>query len=310
MRGLLSSMMRQANKVEKFKNSLEPIDALHAKYGTSTGLNVVEDDEWGHLQLDATSLFLLMIAQMIASGLKLIYTIDEVNFIQNLVHYISKTYCTPDFGIWERGHKINTGSTEINCSSVGMAKAALEALDGFNLFGNVLSSEAVVHVVASDIARSRFTLQGLLPRESSSKETDAALLSIIAYPAYAIEDEELFNKTRNKIKKKLEGNYGCKRFLRDGHQSTLEDSTRLHYESSELKKFEDIESEWPLFFTYFLLDSLMREEKDEIEYWKKKLEPLFIEQDGLKLLPELYYVPQELIEAEKANPGSQKRVAK
>ena len=309
MRGLLNSMMRQASKVEKFKKTLEPIDALHAKYGTNTGLPVVEDDEWGHLQLDATSLFLLMIAQMTASGLRLIYTVDEVNFVQNLVHYISRTYCTPDFGIWERGHKINTGSTEVNCSSVGMAKAALEALDGFNLFGNVLSKEAVIHVVPSDIARSRFTLQGLLPRESSSKETDAAILSIIGYPAYAIENKELVNKTREKIIKKLQGNYGCKRFLLDGHQSVLEDSSRLHYESSELKEFEHIESEWPLFFTYFLLDSLMRGKDEEVQYWKEKLEPLFIEENGLKLLPELYYVPEELIEAEKQNPGSQKRVA-
>ena len=308
MRGLLNSMMRQSSKVEKFKKTLKPIDALHAKYGTNTGLPVVEDDEWGHLQLDATSLFLLMIAQMTASGLRLVYTIDEVNFVQNLVHYISKTYCTPDFGIWERGHKINTGSTEVNTSSVGMAKAALEALDGFNLFGNVLSKVAVIHVVPSDIARSRFTLHGLLPRESSSKETDAAILSIIGYPAYAVEDKELVDKTRNKITKKLQGNYGCKRFLRDGHQSVIEDSTRLHYESSELKEFEHIESEWPLFFTYFLLDSLMREKADEIKYWKEKLEPLFIEEDGVKLLPELYYVPEELIEAEKQHPGSQIRV--
>lgn len=308
MRGLLGSMMRQSSKVETFKKTLDPIDALHAKYGTNTGLPVVKDDEWGHLQLDATSLFLLMIAQMTASGLKLIFTIDEVNFIQNLVHYISKTYCTADFGIWERGHKINTGSAEVNSSSVGMAKAALEALDNFNLFGNVLSKEGVIHVVSSDIARSRFTLHGLLPRESSSKEIDAAILSIIGYPAYAIENEELVNKTRDKIIKKLGGNYGCKRFLLDGHQSVLEDSSRLHYESSELREFENIESEWPLFFTYFLLDALMRGKADEVEYYKEKLKPLFIEEDGVKLLPELYYVPEELIEAEKQNPGSQKRV--
>ena len=308
MRGLLVSMMRQSSKVEKFKNTLEPIDALHAKYGTNTGLPVVGDDEWGHLQLDATSLFLLMIAQMTASGLRLIYTIDEVNFVQNLVHYISRTYCTPDFGIWERGHKINTGATEVNCSSVGMAKAALEALDGFNLFGNVLSKEAVIHVIPSDIARSRFTLQGLLPRESSSKETDAALLSIVGYPAYAVEDKNIVEKTRDKIVKKLAGNYGCKRFLLDGHQSSIEDSSRLHYESSELREFEHIESEWPLFFTYFLLDALMREDSKDIDYWKKKLEPLFVEEDGELLLPELYIVPKESITAEKENPGSQKRV--
>lgn len=308
MRGLLTAMMRQASHVEKFKNSLNPMNALHAKYGTNTGLPVVGDGEWGHLQLDATSLYLLMIAQMTASGLKLIYTMDEVNFIQNLVHYISRTYCTPDFGIWERGNKINHGTPEINASSVGMAKAALEAMNGFNLFGNVSSQEAVIHVVPSDIARSRFTLHGLLPRESNSKETDAALLSIIGYPAYAIEDKVLLEKTRKKIIKKLSGNYGCKRFLLDGHQTAIEDDSRLHYEPQELRAFEHIESEWPLFFTYLLLDAHMREDSDAIQLWRDKLEHTFVNQDGEKLLPELYMVKQESIEAEKQNSGSQTRI--
>ncbi len=308
MRGLLVSMMRQSDRVETFKNTLNPIDALHAKYGTSTGLAVVGDDEWGHLQLDASSLFLLMMAQMISSGLRLIYTMDEVSFVQNLVHYISRTYCTPDYGIWERGNKINQGTTEINGSSVGMAKAALEAMDGFNLFGRIESQESVIHVIPSDIARSSFTLQSLLPRESVSKETDAALLSIIGYPAYAVEEETLLICTRDKIIKKLAGEYGCKRFLLDGHQSCLEDASRLHYEPSELRQFEHIESEWPLFFTYLLLDALMRDDEQEIRHWRKKLAPLFIEQDGEALLPELYIVPKEAIDAEKLNPGSQVRV--
>jgi len=309
MRGLLISMMRQADRVEKYKNTHNPIDALHAKYATDTGLAVVGDDEWGHLQLDATSLFVLMIAQMSASGLSIIYTIDEVNFVQNLVHYISRTYSTPDYGIWERGNKKNHGTTEINCSSVGMAKAALEAINGFNLFPNSNSQEGVIHIVLNDIARSRLTLKGLLPRESDSKETDAALLSIIGYPAYAVEDEILVTQTRDKIIEKLAGRYGCKRFLLDGHQSSIEDATRLHYEPSELREFTDIESEWPLFFTYLLLDALMRDDKEAVQNWKEKLEPLFVQEDGERLLPELYIVPKEKIEAEKNNPKSQDRIA-
>lgn len=308
MRGLLTAMMRQSDRVEKFKYSLNPTDALHAKYGTKTGLAVVGDDEWGHLQIDATSIFILMLAQMTASGLKIVYTEDEVDFVQNLVHYISRSYCTPDYGIWERGNKINKGATEINCSSVGMAKAALEAIDGFNLFGTSGGDEAVIHVVASDVARVRFTLESLLPRESTSKETDAALLSIIGYPAYAVEDDELVARTRKKIIKKLCGNYGCKRFLLDGHQSVLEDTSRLYYEPEELRKFAHIESEWPLFFTYLLIDALMRGDQEAVMHWQQKLQPLFVEYDGEKLLPELYIVPEEAIEAEKANPGSQKRI--
>ena len=87
MRGLLTAMMRQAEKVEKFKHTQDPMDALHAKYDTRSGSVVVGDHEWGHLQLDATSLFLLMLAQMTASGLRIVFTLDEVNFVQNLVHY-------------------------------------------------------------------------------------------------------------------------------------------------------------------------------------------------------------------------------
>ena len=61
---------------------------------------VVPDDKWGHLQLDATSLFVLQLAQMTASGLRIIFTKDEVDFVQNLVFYIERAYSTPDFGIW------------------------------------------------------------------------------------------------------------------------------------------------------------------------------------------------------------------
>ena len=125
MRGLLFCMLRQSGKVEQFKQTQSPLDALHAKYNTQTGDVVVGDDEWGHLQLDATSLFILILAQMTASGLPVIYTLDEVNFVQNLVYYIGRTYRTPDFGLWERGDKINHGSVELNASSIGMAKAAL-----------------------------------------------------------------------------------------------------------------------------------------------------------------------------------------
>ena len=127
MRGLLMSMMRQVSKVETFKVTQNPMDALHAKYNTQSGTTVVGDDQWGHLQLDATAIFLLMLAQMTRSGLRIVFTVDEVNFVQNLVHYIGRAYRTPDFGIWERGNKINNGVAEINASSVGMAKAALEA---------------------------------------------------------------------------------------------------------------------------------------------------------------------------------------
>ncbi len=308
MRGLLFAMMRQADKVEKFKDTQDPMDALHAKYDTATGGTVVGDSEWGHLQLDATSIFLLLLAQMTASGLQIIFNTDEVNFIQNLVYYIGRAYRTPDYGIWERGAKINHGDPELNASSVGMAKAAMEALNGINLFGVRGGQGSVIHVLPDEISRSRITLESLLPRESSSKEVDAAVLSVIGYPAFAVEDLDLCDRTRQEIVQKLQGNYGCKRFLRDGHQTVVEDTTRLHYEPWELKQFEHIESEWPLFFTYLFLDALFRGDRDRADEYNQRLASLLVEQGGLQLLPELYIVPAESVAAERANPSSQTRV--
>ena len=90
MRGLLFAMMRQAPKVEKFKKTQNIFDALHAKYDTKTGETVVGDRDWGHLQIDATSLFIVALADMTTSGLSIIFTQDEVDFVQNLVFYIER----------------------------------------------------------------------------------------------------------------------------------------------------------------------------------------------------------------------------
>lgn len=308
MRGLLFSMMRQAHKVEKFKQNQMLLDALHAKYSTTTGDTVVSDDGWGHLQIDATSLFLVMLAQMTTSGLSIVFTQDEVDFVQNLVYYIGRAYRTPDYGIWERGNKINHGSVELNASSIGMAKAALEAMSGLNLFGTKGSKASVIHVLPDEIARCRMTLKALLPRESMSKEVDSALLSVISYPAFAIEDPDLVERTRQKIIDRLQGNHGCIRFLRDGHQTVIEDGSRLHYEPTELKAFEHIECEWPLFFTYLALDGIFRGDRTQAEFYLNKLNEVAIERDGIQLLPEVYYIPDDAIEAEKAKPKSQTRL--
>ncbi len=58
----------QVAKVEMFKQTQSTKDCLHAKYDTPTCATVVGDDQWGHLQVDATSIYLLMLAQMTASG--------------------------------------------------------------------------------------------------------------------------------------------------------------------------------------------------------------------------------------------------
>ncbi|MDE3012080.1 MAG: glycosyl hydrolase family 15, partial [Pseudomonadota bacterium] len=304
MRGLLAAMMRQSAKVERFKVTQHPLDALHAKYDTRTGMPVVGDDAWGHLQIDATSVFLLMLAQMSASGLPIVQARHELDFVQNLVYYLGFAWRTPDFGIWERGNKRNDGEVEINASSVGMAKAALEAIDGARLLED---GSPVIHVPGDDIANAHTTLMNLLPRESQSKETDGALLAIIGFPAYAVENPELVERIQGEIVAKLEGPYGCKRFLRDGHQTSVEDQSRLYYEPGELARFEHIESEWPLFFCYQMLEAAMREQTAVARDYRQRLLDLCVEGEGFALLPELYRVAPDRVDAEREHPGSQPR---
>jgi phosphorylase kinase alpha/beta subunit len=49
----------------------------------------------------------------------------------------------------------------------------------------------------------------MLPRESNSKEVDAYLLSIIGYPAFAVEDPDLLELTRKTLIEKLQVEYLC-----------------------------------------------------------------------------------------------------
>uniref|UniRef100_A0A3B4GKZ5 Phosphorylase b kinase regulatory subunit n=1 Tax=Pundamilia nyererei TaxID=303518 RepID=A0A3B4GKZ5_9CICH len=309
MRGVLQCIMRQLDKVEKFKYSRSTSDSLHAKYNTKTCATVVGDDQWGHLQVDATSLFLLFLAQMTASGLHVIYTQDEVDVVQNLMFYIEAAYKVADYGMWERGDKTNQGITELNASSIGMAKAALEALDELNLFGAKGGPGSLVHALADDIQQCQSILTSMLPRASISKEVDAGVLAIISYPAFAVEDISIVNATKEEIISKLQGRYGCCRFLRDGHRTPKEDPNRLYYESAELKLFENIECEWPLFWTYLILDGIFINSPEQVQEYQEALEGILIKQkDGVRLLPELYSVPADKVEEEYINPHTVERI--
>ncbi|XP_020936357.1 phosphorylase b kinase regulatory subunit alpha, skeletal muscle isoform isoform X8 [Sus scrofa] len=309
MRGLLHCMIRQVDKVESFKYSQSTKDSLHAKYNTKTCATVVGDDQWGHLQLDATSVYLLFLAQMTASGLHIIHSLDEVNFIQNLVFYIEAAYKTADFGIWERGDKTNQGISELNASSVGMAKAALEALDELDLFGVKGGPQSVIHVLADEVQHCQSILNSILPRASTSKEVDASLLSVVSFPAFAVEDNQLVELTKQEIITKLQGRYGCCRFLRDGYKTPKEDPNRLYYEPAELKLFENIECEWPLFWTYFILDGVFSGNAEQVQEYREALEAVLIKgKNGVPLLPELYSVPPDKVDEEYRNPHTVDRV--
>ncbi|KAF4793571.1 Phosphorylase b kinase regulatory subunit beta [Turdus rufiventris] len=308
MRGILYCYMRQADKVQKFKQDPKPSACLHSVFNAHTGDEVFSHEEYGHLQINAVSLFLLYLVEMISSGLQIIYNTDEVSFIQNLVFCVERAYRVPDFGVWERGSKYNNGCPELHSSSVGLAKAALEAINGFNLFGNQGCSWSVIFVDFDAHNRNRQTLCSLLPRESRSHNTDAALLPCLSYPGFALDDEVLFGQTLDKIIRKLKGKYGFKRFLRDGYRTALEDRTRRYYKPAEIKLFDGIECEFPLFFIFMIIDGIFRGNPTQVKEYQDLLDPLLQHTpEGCPVVPKYYYVPADFVELEKKSPGSQRR---
>uniref|UniRef100_A0A3P8VL37 Phosphorylase b kinase regulatory subunit n=1 Tax=Cynoglossus semilaevis TaxID=244447 RepID=A0A3P8VL37_CYNSE len=283
MQGLLQCMMRQVAKVEKFKHTQSTQDCLHAKYDTPTCATVVGDDQWGHLQVDATSIYLLMLAEMTASGLRIVSNLDEVAFIQNMVFYIEAAY---------------------------KVAAALEAIDELDLFGAHGGPKSVIHVLPDEVEHCQSILCSMLPRASTSKEIDAGLLSVISFPAFAVEDGDLVAITKSEIIGKLQGRFGCCRFIRDGYHCPKEDPNRLHYDPAELKLFENIECEWPIFWTYLILDGIFAGDHVQVQEYREALEGILVRgKNGIKLVPELYSVPADKVDEEYKNPHTVDRVA-
>ncbi|XP_036030015.1 phosphorylase b kinase regulatory subunit alpha, liver isoform isoform X5 [Onychomys torridus] len=149
----------------------------------------------------------------------------------------------------------------------------------------------------------------MLPRASTSKEIDAGLLSIISFPAFAVEDVNLVNVTKNEIISKLQGRYGCCRFLRDGYKTPREDPHRLHYDPAELKLFENIECEWPVFWTYLIIDGIFNGDAVQVQEYREALEGILIRgKDGIHLVPELYAIPPDKVDEEYKNPHTVDRI--
>ncbi|XP_062548738.1 probable phosphorylase b kinase regulatory subunit beta isoform X4 [Armigeres subalbatus] len=271
MRGILECWIKQAHRVEKFKSRQCAINALHCKFHLDTGEEIYSDEKYNHLQIDVVSIYLIFLVQMISSGLQIIYTQDEVAFVQNLVYYVERAYRTPDYGMWERGSKYNDGTPEIHASSIGMAKSALEAINGCNLFGEKGASWSVVYVDIDAHNRNRSIFETMLPRESSSKGVDASLIPTLSFPAFASHEDRLVDLTKNNVIKRLRGKKGFKRYSRDGYLSRLEDKTRRYYTKGEIKDFENFECEWPIFYTYMIIDGVFKNNLEQIEEYQMEL---------------------------------------
>lgn len=189
-----------------------------------------------------------------------------------------------------------------------MCLAAMESIHELDLFHSAPcpNMETGGRVFASEdcMIRCRNHLLRRLPQESLTKETDAALLSVVGFPGFSAGGMARA-ETLRVLFMKLQGVYGMARFVRDGHQTVIEDHTRLHYELWELKQFENIECEWPLFFCYRYIDALMLNDRSLAQLFRDRItNQCVVDVDGFQLIPELFRVPLNQIEDERLIPHS------
>ena len=137
---------------------------IHARYNPET----LEEfwESWGNKQHDAVGAILFKLADFEAKGKSMLRDRKDHRTVQTLIHYICNVeyWHDADSGMWEENE-------EIHSSSVGAVLAALKKWQ--EVGGMKVDQDA--------IDRGEAALRKQLPRESETKFTDLALLSLI-YP--------------------------------------------------------------------------------------------------------------------------------
>ena len=82
----------------------------------------------------------------------------------------------------------------------------------------------------------------------------------------------------------------------------------MKYTEGMTQKFEGIESEWPIFHAFMIIDGVFKNQDVQVESHQRKLKQLIKYTDrGDPILPMYYYVPEDAIKEEKETVGTQYR---
>ncbi len=144
---------------------------IHARYNPET----LEEfwESWGNKQHDAVGAVLFKLADFESQGKSVLRNEQDRKTVQTLIYYICNVeyWHDADSGMWEENE-------EVHASSIGAVVAGLKKWK--EVGGMDVDQDA--------IDRGEEALNKLLPRESESKFSDLALLSLI-YPYNVVSNE-------------------------------------------------------------------------------------------------------------------------
>ena len=105
----------QCSKIARFIENPCPQNAIHAIYNSNNFSQAYGDEDYGHLQIDSISLFLIFLSYLFLSKTFIIQSYEEFILIQNLVFYIEKAFQIAVFnllanifhflGLWHMGKR-------------------------------------------------------------------------------------------------------------------------------------------------------------------------------------------------------------
>ena len=220
---------------------------IHARYDPITMGEIWEN--WGNKQNDAIGALLFKVGDLEEKNINIIRNENDLRILQKLVHYLQSIeyWHDKDNGMWEENE-------EIHASSIGACVAGLKEI------------KKIVDVPQDLIKKGQDSLNQLLPRESSAKDVDMALLSLI-YP-YNIVSNEQRGKILKNVEDKLLREKGVIRYIGD----------KYHFRNGEAM--------WTKGLPWLAIIYKQLNQPDKYAYYMRKTLRAMNEKGEL---PELYY---------------------
>jgi GH15 family glucan-1,4-alpha-glucosidase len=177
---------------------------IHARYNPET----LEEfwESWGNKQHDAVGAILYKLADYELRGHSMLRNDKDRKTVQTLIYYICNVeyWHDADSGMWEENE-------EVHASSIGAVVAGLKKW----------KEAGGMDVDQDAIDRGQAALDALLPRESESKFTDLALLSLI-YP-YEVTGREISQQIVDNLVYHLAKDKGVLRYKFDRYYNANDD---------------------------------------------------------------------------------------
>lgn len=226
---------------------------VHARYHPETFEEFWE--EWGNKQNDAVGCVLFKVCELEAKGWQIVRGEDDRRILQTLAAYLGSVeyWQDPDNGVWEEYE-------EVHVSSVAACVAGLEAAKNIGLT-----------VPDEHITKGKDALMAMFPRESITKFTDLALLSVI-WPFKQVNEADARVLLSN-LEYHLKRDKGIIRYRLDRYYNKNDDGI------SE-------EAEWTMGFPWL---SIIYSELGEVEQARHYFDLSKSALDESGKLPELYY---------------------